>query len=400
MSNLETLTLPILRELVGGSAAALRLRVRLQPTGGEGDKVFPPTYMDGPYATEDRRINGQDVKCVLLDSVQSQANRMEKALLEAWRAGDIKIPVIEVVFPPEVFDGQPFTVTSLDAPHRVADAILRDSTLNGVPFNKTPARKALADATSENATALYRACPTALVFGVWDSSGPRGGLGAKFARALVSEVVAFGAVPGVKPGGRLDPLGIRADVKVVKEAGDAWRLAEGGDGKEAKGAVAPSEINHSNIPPALADKNKKKNPGGFTFDYAEQIGVLSFAALRRLRFPVNGQATPAQTLAARTALAALAVAALAGQSRDGWFFRSRCDLYATGELEFEAVGTDRRFAVNADTAFVLLNAASDAATAAGIGWEQAAVRLIPGSNLQMLVKRSRENTIRKGSEEE
>lgn len=34
------------------SASALRCRTRLQPAGGEGDKVFPPTYADAVYAME------------------------------------------------------------------------------------------------------------------------------------------------------------------------------------------------------------------------------------------------------------------------------------------------------------------------------------------------------------
>ena len=66
------------------SAAAFRLRVKLNGLGGEGDKVFPPTYAGGVYAVEDRRIDGKVVRCALLDSVQSQANRMEDALLDAF----------------------------------------------------------------------------------------------------------------------------------------------------------------------------------------------------------------------------------------------------------------------------------------------------------------------------
>ena len=82
--DLQTLT-----DAVGGSAAAFRCVTDYQPVGGPGDKVFPPTYSGGKYATEDR-VNpetGELRQCVLLDSVQSQANRMELALLEAHRSG-------------------------------------------------------------------------------------------------------------------------------------------------------------------------------------------------------------------------------------------------------------------------------------------------------------------------
>jgi CRISPR-associated protein Csb1 len=62
--------------------AALRRRQRLQPVGGPGDKIFPPTYpgegRNAPprHVYERRRHNGADVWCVLVDSVQSQANRL------------------------------------------------------------------------------------------------------------------------------------------------------------------------------------------------------------------------------------------------------------------------------------------------------------------------------------
>ena len=84
--------------------AALRRRQRLQPVGGKGDKIFPPTYPEerrgqGPrHVFERRRVNGSEVWCVLLDSVQSQANRLEEVLLEAMRQGTIKVPHVTVDF--------------------------------------------------------------------------------------------------------------------------------------------------------------------------------------------------------------------------------------------------------------------------------------------------------------
>src|SRR5690606_37233018 len=85
---------------VATGACAFRCRAELQPAGGEGTKVFPPTYSGAAYATEKRRVPGRDepVECVLLDSVQSQANRMEEALQQAVDEGRIELPVIEVDF--------------------------------------------------------------------------------------------------------------------------------------------------------------------------------------------------------------------------------------------------------------------------------------------------------------
>jgi CRISPR-associated protein Csb1 len=121
-----------LRDAVA-SKAAIRRRQRLQPAGGQGDKIFPPTYpgegrnAQPRHVYERRRLNGTEVWCVLVDSVQSQANRLEECLLAAIGEG-MSIPHVVVDFTEAKLDGIS-RITSLDAPHRVYDAILRDSLL-------------------------------------------------------------------------------------------------------------------------------------------------------------------------------------------------------------------------------------------------------------------------------
>src|SRR5690554_494539 len=154
----EELTLNRLRAAVAGTAAAFRCRRRLQPAGGAGDKVFPPTFAGAVYAVEKRRIAGRDepVQCVLLDSVQSQANRMELALQDAVDTGKIRIPLVVVDFSDHDPTGDLEAdeqagrlleavgrITSLQVPHRLADAILRDSELDGTPFRKSDRGKTL-----------------------------------------------------------------------------------------------------------------------------------------------------------------------------------------------------------------------------------------------------------------
>ena len=95
---MATLNLDQIKEALAGNAAAFRSITEYQPTGGPGDKVFPPTYEGGSYATEQRYVDGEEVACVLLDSVQSQANRMEMALLHEWEAERAPLPVITVDF--------------------------------------------------------------------------------------------------------------------------------------------------------------------------------------------------------------------------------------------------------------------------------------------------------------
>lgn len=279
MSEPGTLSLEDLKAAVSGTTAAFRCRTRLQPTGGDGDKVFPPTYAGGVYAVEDRRIDGRVVRCVLLDSVQSQANRMEEVLQEAflpnWRELPQKgadppcgLPVIAVHVPNHGW------ITSLTAPHRVHDAILRDSEIeeNGqkskVRFRDSRIGRAIVAARLHGATAFYRYCPTALLFGTWDSTAGEGLDSAKVPRAVVSEIIGIDITAGVRTASRVDPLGIKAQSATIYRRSDGGWALSGSDGTWIGGKLAdlekdkdgnpkkfgkgkPSDINHGNVTPDM-----------------------------------------------------------------------------------------------------------------------------------------------------
>ena len=400
----DVLDLQRLRNAVVGTAAAFRCVTDYQPAGGAGDKVFPPTYDGGKYATEDRidPATGEVRQCVLLDSVQSQVNRMELALLEAHRAEKVTLPLLVTRFDQDELLKK-FTVTSLEAPHRAADALFRDSLLNGVIFRKSDAGRILDTADVRNATGLFGLCPTALVFGLWDSTGPRGGLGAKFQRALVSEIVGFGAVPGVKTSSRIDPAQIMRGAAVLyrRESGrdDApdWSLDEGsaklGSGRNPTGR--PSEANHGNVTPSISD-------GGFTLSKARQTTTLSLAVLRRLRFPLNGTADSDAgiDLAGRAVLAALGLAA-GTVARCDVDLRSRCHLFADTEPTWELLERPGKpasqFALDLDAAFKLLSEAIAKAREAGLPW-RGVIELTPSPDLVELVRRSQDLASAPGAE--
>ena len=378
--NIDTL-----HKAVSGTVAALRSRTRLQPAGGEGDKVFPPTYAGAVYAKEERQVNFTKVPCVLLDSVQAQANRFEEALQRALDTGTLKgVPVLHVDFTDLGLLDEIGRVSSLEAPHRVADAILRDSLHEGQPFRKSEMGKSLDFASLQNATPMYKICPTALIFGLWDSTGPKGGMGAKFQRALVSEIIGVNAQIGVKTSSRIDPLGIRAAAKVIMKTDGSYELA----GDKAKGAVSPSEINHGNIPPDISDA------GGVTMDYAEQTVVLSLAALRKLRFPIDGKTTPNRDSAARTVLAALALTAVTLAAESGFDLRSRCLLWPKDVMKWEFLEKPgmlpTEFTLDAENAIKLLSEAIAKAEKQGLIWQKEPVKLTPSSHLVALLKRSQE----------
>lgn len=400
-----------IQQAVAGDAAAFRCRRQLQPAGGEGDKVFPPTFAGAVYAIEQRRLPGREesVTCVLLDSVQSQANRMELALQDAVDTGRITLPLVAVDFSGHDPTGDVEadlqagrlieavgTITSLQAPHRLADAILRDSELDGQLFRHSESGKSLNTVSLANATPLFELCPTALLFGMWDSTGPKGGLGPKFERALVSEIVGIGAeyhddyrARGV----RRDPLEISKNVPVVRNEDKSLRKVA--DAKE-KGAVRPSEINHSSVP--FDSPNS-----GVTVEYAEQTTTLSLIGLRRLRFPIDGQANDTTDQAARAVLATLGLCAATLAFESGVGLRSRSLLWPDGPMVWELLEQPgqppRAFELTGDQAVALLNDAVAAARDAGLNWRDEPITLQPSEPLLELVRRSQNLARQEGAQE-
>ena len=391
-------SISILNDATSSHAAIRRLR-RLQPAGGVGDKIFPPTYPgeqrgDPPrHVFERRRNDDKDVWCVLIDSVQSQANRLEEALLSAATDGDaLPLPYVTVDF--SAADLHPLErITSLDAPHRVYDAILRDSFLDGVPFMQSEQGRRLAAAKPADATALLELSPTALIFGAWHSQGEGGGLGAKFPRTLVSEIIGMDAPvevemdqrtrtteprnAGRRTGSRIDPLGILRKVEVFKGPA-GWSTEQAGAGKGAK-KVRPSEINHSNIAPSI-------QPLGVTCAYAEHRAVITLAGLRRLRFGGGDRDT-----AGRALLAALGLVALCEQDAYGYALRSRCDLVCDGAAPLEIVhadGTTETIELDRAEARELYLEAYRSAEKAGFDFRS--LTLTPQPKLVEIVRRSRE----------
>ena len=393
------ISLLALKEAIAEDAAIRRLR-RLQPAGGKGDKIFPATYPgarreDPPrHVFERRRMDGKEIWCVLIDSVQSQANRLEEALLAA-ATGEAAIPLPYVVVDFRSAGLHPIEqITSLEAPHRVYDAILRDSLLDGVPFMQSEQGLRLAAATPADATALLETSPPALLFGAWHSQGDGGGLGAKFPRALVSEIMGIDTpvedvladrrtgriepqTTGRRTGSRIDPLGVLRRVDVFKSP-SGWSTDQREAGRGAK-KVRPSEINHGNITPSV-------QPLGVTCTHAEHRAVLTLAGLRRLRFGGGDRDE-----AARALLAALGLLALAEQDAVGYALRSRCDLVCDGEAPLELVqsdGSTELLELDREGSHRLYRDAYSSAEEAGFQFEP--LTLKPQPKLVEIVRRSRD----------
>ena len=403
MVYMDQLTFEQLKEAVAGGAVAFRSIVRLQPVDGPGGKIFPPTYAVNArhkYAVEERQLEDRVATTVLIDSVASQANRAELALLDGWEKGDLEFPVPFVDFTEESELDDLGRITVLEAPHRLADAIFRDSLLDGTLFRLSEIGRAITDARPDNATAMFRYAPTALLFGQWDSTGPKGGLGSKFQRSYVSEIVGLDAVIGCKVDSRLDPLQIEKGAAIAFEHEDEkqmWTLDPDEAKKDKKGKPIragkdgrPSRINHGNIAPDIDTQ-----AGGVTISAALQTSVVSFPALRRLRF--IGASRDAE-VTARTAVAALGVVSIAYGYEADHDLRSRCLLIPEHAPVLEMVNRDgsvpRRVTIDRETSARILAEAAAQAKQAGIGWEETQVVLKPAPKLVELLKRSREVSAR------
>jgi CRISPR-associated protein Csb1 len=380
-------------------SAAIRARIRLIPIGGEGAKVAPPTYAGtkpgegGQYAFETRRTaSGGETRAVLLESIASQANRIEEVLLTAYRNG-LPVPVMEMVIPGRE------NVTSLTAPHRVHDAIFRDALLEGKPFRESEPGKRIVAARAWNATALYEFCPTALLLGTWDSQSGGGVTSAKFARALVSEIIALDAVRGVRTASRIDPLGIKAMAASVYQSANPqqmWTLESNEAAKDKnkpklfgkKGK--PSEINHGNIAPSITGEN---GPGGVTFSEAIQTTVLSFTQLRKLHFPsTDGKPSHERDIAGRAVLAALGLYAIVLQWSEGYQLRSGCQLLPIENPQFELIGNTagdiQPLDFDAETARAAFDLARKHAESLDLRWRSGRIDLVPQAKLLKLIELS------------
>lgn len=373
------------------SAAGLRLRLRLQPLYGPGEIIFPCTVAGGKYQSSKRRIPGypESVDCTILDSVQSQANRMEDALLADIRAGNISLPHVVTDF--SAVEGLQKTIgaiTCFEAPHRIFDAIIRDSVdTSGKHFPFTAEGKAAISANSRNASALFEISPSSLLFGSWDSTGVSGGLGEKYTRCVVSELVAVNTERAIRAGTRIDPLNSAGQIDpttILKSTKDnMWE-----DLAKNRKIKKPSELNHSSVP--WEGGSDKEPHGGVTCDYIQQSTTISLPALRQLGFPIENTE---RSLAAQTVLAAIALHAAALNVERGWHLRSRCDLTLDDAqtLTWEIIGsTTEAIALPATVTRQLLLDSIAAAKKTGLAWRDEPIRLKPSNALAALVTKSQD----------
>lgn len=291
----------------------------VMPPAGQLDKAGPDKSL-GLFSTSDGKL------AVVIDTVASQANRMEAAIKAI--AGAIDYPLFVVNGAERVGHRN----TSLDWPHRQADAHWR--LLQGQAIVEGHVTEgdvqAVHDATVWDAEPLLRWFPASVLFGWWHSvpkelkgkdkptgdakaildvildSRARNGANTattRSARVITSEVIAHGVSFAPRLSTRIDPFGALPGGTKTK------------DGVEGKKS-AYSQGGLGTIPPS------KSNPA-VTFESIQGATFIGFSHLRHFAF--GEHTTEGQVLT--LALALLAVT----ETRYDLHLRSGADLILVGE---------------------------------------------------------------------
>jgi len=329
--NMSTLDIDRLLEACNpGGPSCLSVRTELVPAGGPEASVAPAKYVRAKantYVYEKRFVGGEVRDTVLIDSKQSQINRVEAALLQAIAEGHkiLKdLPRIEVVYQR---DGAEERYSDLDLPHRAFDGHIRAGTVkrNGKSKNVVDDEfyQSIRNATYANALALLNASPATLIFGGWDAS--RKSNQGRWRSVLVGEVIGVCAntEPSKRGGARIDPVGMKinlgsAEIKELAKR-QHTELSNGGGAKA-------SVLGLGGIPPTLDQL------GGVACERIIRSQVLSFATLRQMRFGGNSEADSEADVACRALLAAIALYGLA-RANSELYFRANCDLREAGPAE-------------------------------------------------------------------
>ena len=377
-------------------ASALRIIMRLQPAMSDG-LVYPPTYDKGQHIFRPAWVNSEKRQAVLLDSVQSQANRIEMAILAAHRRGDLRYPDIQIEIKTELGDER---YSVLELSHRIYDAALQLCKVEETLFPQSAIGTAVYQARADQASALFTHAPITLVLGGWNSHRGGGPLVAKLPRLLISEIVGLDAERVERGAVKFDPMDIRKDAATIYEPQNPSRGFEIDESRALKEKGKPvlkkSKKSGEQGKPSIVGLGNVPNfrERGTVITEAIQTSLVSCAAVRRLRFErEDGSFDAARDDAGQTATMALGLYGLLAQMEAGYNLRSGCDLLPLAEPQLEIIGRSleeiSRIPVTAAAARDALQQALDRAATLGLVWREESVTAIADERLVTLVERSR-----------
>lgn len=308
---------------------ALTLVETLEPAAGKDAVIFPPTYArrggEHPYAITTLRTDtppetaaekGHEANVCDLDSVGSQANRMEPAFKpDPSKPGGNPlaslVPQVVIKAPRPAEPGGSVYASLLDASHRIADGAVRFA--GAFVEEADAAIRALR--LQADAGPLARLAPTSLVFGFWDSRASQ----YKFPRIVSSTIRATNVVP-LKRSAQFDPVldpleiglkGAPAPGQPATDAADAALPAKPGEG-DAK----LSEFGLDSAPAV------DSHGGVRVYGRIVRRTEINLVALRALAVVENGAVNEAASLALRRYLLGLAL--VAGRFQGAYNLRAGC----------------------------------------------------------------------------
>ena len=339
-----------------GGGSVITSITELEPAAGPHASVAPAKFVDGSksvFAYENRYIEDDAQKVVLIDSKQSELNRAEAAIEQGRQYGDeavVKIPRAVVTYKTE---NGPVEYSDMELSHRIFDGHFRAGRVDGKPITENDQYRALRNCTPADMSALLNTAPAALLFGAWDST--RKSNQVRLRSALVGEII--GVLADQEPdaehrqarrgGARVDAVAASVqltpkDMESLVNDQEAELSAKNvaARRKEAKTAKADTRISASalglgSIPPVLEET------GAVACRRIIRSWVLSLATLRQLRFGQDEtkDKDKNKNIAARALLAALGLNAIARAERE-LYIRANCDLI---ESSAPVVTLDQRF---------------------------------------------------------
>ena len=369
----------------------IRIDTELEPLSGPGGSVKPAVYEGGTYQ-QDRRwaapSDADPTPVIVIDNVPSQANRLEDALRRHAEAAGVPEFVLDLSDLGELPAHLPRRLSSLQFPHRNADAYLRDARLGDTDFTKTEVGQAIFGATGQTCGPLVAWFPQALLYGFWQSHLGKKRANTKHPRAWVSEIIGWNPAStdtrtfGLKG----DSLNLSTDEAITSNPDD--RLDWGIGGTPAVDGARKdklSEIGHGQVP----FMGKEAPAAAVSFERVSQRATVSFAQLRRVSLGPDHAADV--VAAARALLVALGLHAHVLAFGRGFALRSGAELRprATGATWLGSSGDEPCSLGGPEATGALLTEARQNAEEAGVpldGWGQPAVILTPKPNLRTAIR--------------
>jgi CRISPR-associated protein Csb1 len=303
----EADTTELTRLLTDFDAVAIVSRQKLRPAEGVGMPFHPPTYLgpnDEPTYCVSPLADGRNL-CVV-DSVQSQANRIEAMFLREPYRGLVR----RVTVTAKLRNAETRTLDMLELGHRLADAAVSFSSLSGEAHDAFRA-------FDHSPEAIARLSPMSLLMGVWESRGVDSQL--KIPRA-------FGAT--------ITARDVQALRRFATYTGSFWSKDLGLEGKRSEEGLDPVPAGE-----ALG--------GVVAAGEIVRVATLNLVALRQ-NCAVEPNGSPA---AVASYVYGLGLVAMSAQPET--FLRQGCLLVADGESSTVVVtrrGTETPLSVSRDDA--------------------------------------------------